>query len=73
MRSCSLLLSAVFLQEYIVKIYCRFFVKEVTVETPVPIFVEKEIPMIVVDRSEALVYRLEDDLFLMPIPVCCIE
>ena len=44
-----------------------------TVETPVPIFVEKEIPMIVVDRSEALVYRLEDDLFLMPIPVCCIE
>lgn len=52
-----------FLQEYIVKIYCRFFVKEVTVETPVPIFVEKEIPMIVVDRSEALVYRLEDDLF----------
>lgn len=44
-----------------------------TVEKTVPIFVEKEIPMIAVDRSEAHVYRLEDDLFLMPIPVCCIE
>ena len=63
-RSCSLLLSAVFLlQEYIAKVYRRFFVKEVTVEKTVPIFVEKEIPMIAVDRSEAHVYRLEDDLF----------
>ena len=44
-----------FLQEYIVKIYCRFFVKEVTVETPVPIFVEKEIPMIVVCRFRCVV------------------
>lgn len=52
-----------FLQEYIAKVYRRFFVKEVTVEKTVPIFVEKEIPMIAVDRSEAHVYRLEDDLF----------
>ena len=52
-----------FLQEYIAKVYRRFFVKEVTVEKTVPIFVEKEIPMIAVDRSEAHVYRMEDDLF----------
>lgn len=52
-----------FLKECILKVYRRFFVKEVTVEIPVPIFIEKEIPIIAVNRSEAYVYRLEDDLF----------
>ena len=54
MRSCSLLLSAVFFcKNTLLKSIAVFFVKEVTVEKTVPIFVEKEIPMIAVDRSEA--------------------
>ena len=46
-----------FIQEYVVRVYRRFFVKEV------PVIVEKEIPVIAVERSQTHIYQLEDDLY----------
>lgn len=46
-----------FIQEHIVRVYRRFFVKEV------PVIVEKEIPVIAVEKSQAHIYQLEDDLY----------
>lgn len=45
-----------FIQEYIVKAYRYCFVREVTV------VVEKEIPVVIVERNQAHIYQLEDDL-----------
>ncbi|MCD8094254.1 MAG: winged helix-turn-helix domain-containing protein [Bacteroides sp.] len=46
-----------FIQEYVVRIYRRFFVKEV------PVIVEKEIPVIAMEKSQTHIYQLEDDLY----------
>lgn len=46
-----------FVQVYMVKLYNRFFVKEVTV------VVEKEVPIVVVENNQLCTYRLEDDLY----------
>lgn len=45
-----------FIQEYIVKAYRYCFVREVTV------VVEKEIPVVMVEKNQAHIYQLEDDL-----------
>lgn len=45
-----------FIQEYIVKAYRHYFVKKVTV------IVEKEIPVVMVEKNQARIYQLENDL-----------
>lgn len=45
-----------FIQEYIGRVYHRFFVKEVSV------VIEKEVPVLVVEESRARIYRLEENL-----------
>lgn len=57
---CALILSCIllfFTQEYITQLYTRFFVKEVAV------IVEKEVPVIVVEKNRLHTYRLEDDFY----------
>lgn len=44
-----------FIQEYIARVYRRFFVKEVSV------IIEKEVPIFVVEESQAHIYRLEEE------------
>lgn len=52
--SCSLLF---FVQEQVAHIYRRLLVKEI------PVVVEKEVPVIVVEKSQAHIYQLEENLY----------
>lgn len=45
------------IQEYIVRLYRYFFIKEV------PVVIEKEIPVVEVGKVQAHIYKLEEDLF----------
>ena len=45
-----------FIQEYIARVYRRFFVKKI------PVIIEKEVPVFVAEKSQAHIYQLEKDL-----------
>ena len=46
-----------FIQEYVVRLFHRFFVKEVST------VIEKKVPVFVVEKSQSHIYRLEDNLY----------
>lgn len=51
-----------FLEEFIVRVYHRFFVRKVTVIEEKEVIVEKEIPVIAIEESQAHIYRLDENL-----------
>ncbi len=54
-----------FMQEYVGRIYRRFFVKEIplVVEKEVQVIIEKEVPVIAANKNQSHIYQLEDNLF----------